>query len=73
MFMLIFSRFIMLRGSSGFYSYAIYEHLKDWPDFDLGETRITFKLRKDRYTCDTVNFLLLFFSQQRCTKACRWP
>ncbi|KAG2698666.1 hypothetical protein I3843_07G160000 [Carya illinoinensis] len=42
-------RFIMLRGSSGFYSYAIYEHLKDWPDFDLGETRITFKLRKDRF------------------------
>lgn len=40
----------MLRGSSGFYSYAIYEHLKDWPDFDLGETRITFKLRKDKYT-----------------------
>lgn len=42
-------RFIMLRGSSGFYSYAIYEHLKDWPDFDLGETRITFKLRKDKF------------------------
>jgi hypothetical protein len=40
----------MLRGSSGFYSYAIYEHLKDWPDFDIGETRITFKLRKDKYS-----------------------
>ena len=42
-------RFVMLRGSSGFYSYGIYEHLKDWPDFDIGETRITFKLRKDKY------------------------
>ncbi|KAI4337576.1 hypothetical protein L6164_015974 [Bauhinia variegata] len=42
-------RFIMLRGSSGFYSYAIYEHLNGWPDFDLGETRITFKLRKDKF------------------------
>lgn len=42
-------RFIVLRGSSGFYSYAIYEHLKDWPDFDIGETRITFKLRKDKF------------------------
>ncbi|KAF3447275.1 hypothetical protein FNV43_RR12455 [Rhamnella rubrinervis] len=42
-------RFVMLRGSSGFYSYATYEHLKDWPDFDLGETRITFKLRKDKF------------------------
>ncbi|GAV85402.1 Rhamnogal_lyase domain-containing protein [Cephalotus follicularis] len=42
-------RFIMLRGSSGFYSYAIYEHLKEWPGFSLGETRITFKLRKDKF------------------------
>ncbi|XP_062116129.1 probable rhamnogalacturonate lyase B isoform X3 [Humulus lupulus] len=42
-------RFILLRGSSGFYSYGIYEHLKDWPDFDIGETRITFKLRKDKF------------------------
>ncbi|KAK9271338.1 hypothetical protein L1049_026928 [Liquidambar formosana] len=42
-------RFIMRRGSSGFYSYAIYEHLKEWPAFNLGETRITFKLRKDKF------------------------
>lgn len=42
-------RFIMLRGSSGFYSYAIYEHLEDWPAFNLDETRIAFKLRKDKF------------------------
>ncbi|KAK4559995.1 hypothetical protein RGQ29_008972 [Quercus rubra] len=42
-------RFIMLRGSSGFYSYAIYEHLTDWPAFSLDETRIAFKLRKDKF------------------------
>ncbi|OIW14564.1 hypothetical protein TanjilG_14950 [Lupinus angustifolius] len=42
-------RFIMLRGSSGFYSYAIYEHLQDWPAFNLDETRIAFKLRKDKF------------------------
>ncbi|XP_022727817.1 probable rhamnogalacturonate lyase B isoform X1 [Durio zibethinus] len=42
-------RFIMLRGSSGFYSYAIYEHFKEWPGFELGETRFTFKLRKDKF------------------------
>ncbi|OMO57560.1 Rhamnogalacturonate lyase [Corchorus olitorius] len=42
-------RFIMLRGSSGFYSYAIYERLKDWPGFNLPETRIVFKLRKDKF------------------------
>ncbi|MED6216757.1 hypothetical protein PIB30_010788 [Stylosanthes scabra] len=42
-------RFIMLRGTSGFYSYAIYEHLSDWPAFNLDETRIAFKLRKDKF------------------------
>ncbi|XP_057729726.1 rhamnogalacturonate lyase B-like isoform X1 [Arachis stenosperma] len=42
-------RFIMLRGTSGFYSYAIYEHLSEWPAFNLDETRIAFKLRKDKF------------------------
>ncbi|CAH9128690.1 unnamed protein product [Cuscuta epithymum] len=44
-------RFILLRGSSGFYSYAIYEHVgsPDWPAFSIGETRIAFKLRKDKF------------------------
>ncbi|KAJ4701499.1 Rhamnogalacturonate lyase family protein [Melia azedarach] len=42
-------RFIMLRGSSGFYSYAIYEHLVEWPAFSLGQTRLTFKLRKEKF------------------------
>ncbi|KAJ7958892.1 Rhamnogalacturonate lyase family protein [Quillaja saponaria] len=53
-------RFILLRGSSGFYSYAIYEHLKEWPDFDLGETRITFKLRKDKF-----NYMAVADNRQR--------
>ncbi|KAL2242188.1 UNVERIFIED_CONTAM: hypothetical protein Sindi_0336800 [Sesamum indicum] len=42
-------RFVMLRGSSGFYTYAIYEHLEGWPGFNLDETRIVFKLRKDKF------------------------
>ncbi|RWW65835.1 hypothetical protein BHE74_00026838 [Ensete ventricosum] len=42
-------RFVMLRGSSGFYTYAIYEHLQGWPDVNLGETRVAFKLRKDKF------------------------
>ncbi|XP_048331249.2 rhamnogalacturonate lyase B [Ziziphus jujuba] len=42
-------RFIMLRGCSGFYTYAIYEHQKEWPAFNLDETRIAFKLRKDKF------------------------
>ncbi|KAK6277707.1 hypothetical protein POUND7_018030 [Theobroma cacao] len=41
--------FIVLRGSSGFYSYAIFEHLKEWPGFNLPQTRIVFKLRKDKF------------------------
>ncbi|KAL0812927.1 hypothetical protein Bca101_069370 [Brassica carinata] len=42
-------RFVMLRGSSGFYTYAIYEHLKEWPAFSIAETRIAFKLRKEKF------------------------
>ncbi|KAK4747511.1 hypothetical protein SAY87_014097 [Trapa incisa] len=42
-------RFIVLRGTPGFYSYAIYEHLPEWPPFEIIETRITFKLRKDKF------------------------
>ncbi|GFY96055.1 rhamnogalacturonate lyase family protein [Actinidia rufa] len=42
-------RFIMLRGSSGFYSYAIYEHLEDMPSFVLYETRIAFMLKIDKF------------------------
>ncbi|KAG8377399.1 hypothetical protein BUALT_Bualt08G0029000 [Buddleja alternifolia] len=44
-------RFILLRGCSGFYSYAVYEHVgsMEWPAFSLGETRIAFKLRKDKF------------------------
>ncbi|XP_047964301.1 probable rhamnogalacturonate lyase B [Salvia hispanica] len=44
-------RFVLLRGSSGFYTYAIYEHVgsPEWPAFSLGETRIAFKLRKEKF------------------------
>ncbi|XP_020530602.1 probable rhamnogalacturonate lyase B isoform X1 [Amborella trichopoda] len=42
-------RFILLRGCSGFYTYAIYEHLEGWPAFYLSQTRIVFKLRKDKF------------------------
>lgn len=42
-------RFSLLRGSSGFYTYAIYERPSGWSDFSLNQTRVTFKLRKDRF------------------------
>ncbi|KAM7515832.1 hypothetical protein LguiA_005415 [Lonicera macranthoides] len=39
-------RYIMLRGSPGFYSYGIFERLKGWPDVHIGQARIAFKLQK---------------------------
>ncbi|KAL3613580.1 hypothetical protein CASFOL_042614 [Castilleja foliolosa] len=42
-------RFIVLRGVSGFYSYAILEHLEGWPDLNIDEARITFKLHQDKF------------------------
>ncbi|XP_026399503.1 probable rhamnogalacturonate lyase B isoform X1 [Papaver somniferum] len=42
-------RYVMLKGSSGFYTYGIYEHLSGWPDFNLNRTRVAFKLRKDKF------------------------
>lgn len=39
-------RYIMLRGSSGFYTYAIYDRPKDWPGFTLANTRLALKLNK---------------------------
>ncbi|KAI5403055.1 probable rhamnogalacturonate lyase B isoform X2 [Lathyrus oleraceus] len=53
-------RFIMLRDSSGFYTYAIYEHLKEWPAFDLDNTRVAFKPRKDKF-----NYMVIADNRQR--------
>lgn len=50
-------RFIMMRGASGFYSYSIFEHLQGWPDLDIDEARIAFKLRQDMYV--TIHFSIL--------------
>lgn len=42
-------RYIILRGASGFYSYAVFEHLEGWPDLNIDEARIAFKLRQDMF------------------------
>ncbi|CAN8230684.1 unnamed protein product [Cochlearia groenlandica] len=42
-------RFIMRKNVNGFYSYAIFEHLDEWPAFNLPQTRIVYKLRKDKF------------------------
>ncbi|BBN12847.1 rhamnogalacturonan endolyase [Marchantia polymorpha subsp. ruderalis] len=39
-------RFVLVRGHSGFYTYAIYSRSSGWPDFDMGQTRVCFKLRE---------------------------
>ncbi|KAI3832436.1 hypothetical protein MKX03_020670 [Papaver bracteatum] len=42
-------RYVMLKGLSGFYTYSIYEHENGMPDFNLNTTRVSFKLRKDKF------------------------
>ncbi|KAL5714694.1 rhamnogalacturonan endolyase [Ranunculus cassubicifolius] len=42
-------RFVMMRDQPGFYSYAIYEHLKGWPAFGLAQTRIVMKLSDPKF------------------------
>ncbi|GFP94449.1 rhamnogalacturonate lyase [Phtheirospermum japonicum] len=42
-------RFIVRRGVSGFYSYTIFEHLEGWPDLNIDEARIAFKLHQDKF------------------------
>nr|XP_029123451.1 probable rhamnogalacturonate lyase B isoform X1 [Elaeis guineensis] len=42
-------RFVVLQGSSGFYTYAIFEHQEGWPEFDIGVLRVAFKLRNDKF------------------------
>ncbi|KAL0463421.1 UNVERIFIED_CONTAM: hypothetical protein Slati_0229700 [Sesamum latifolium] len=44
-----FDTFIVLNGVSGFYSYSIFEHLKGWPDLNVDEARIAFKLHQDMF------------------------
>ncbi|XP_047055399.1 rhamnogalacturonate lyase B-like [Lolium rigidum] len=42
-------RLVMLRGSSGFYCYAIFEHANSWPALNITEARLAFKLNTARF------------------------
>ncbi|XP_019058445.1 PREDICTED: probable rhamnogalacturonate lyase B [Tarenaya hassleriana] len=42
-------RFVMLRNSSGFYTYAIFERLEGWPAVEVDNIRIAFKLNEDKF------------------------
>ncbi|KAK1574839.1 hypothetical protein Q3G72_000309 [Acer saccharum] len=53
-------RFILRRGSSGFYYYAILEREKGWPDVDMDQTRIVFKLQQEMF-----HFMAITDSRQR--------
>ncbi|KAL0379038.1 UNVERIFIED_CONTAM: hypothetical protein Sradi_3209300 [Sesamum radiatum] len=39
----------MLRGCSGFYSYAIFERLEGWPDVNISQGRIALKLQHNLF------------------------
>jgi rhamnogalacturonan endolyase len=39
----------MLKGSSGFYCYAILEHASGWPALSIAEARLAFKLNTAKY------------------------
>ncbi|KAL0343019.1 UNVERIFIED_CONTAM: hypothetical protein Sangu_1189300, partial [Sesamum angustifolium] len=45
----VFDKFVMLRGCSGFYSYAIFERLEGWPDVNITQGRIAFKLQHNLF------------------------
>ncbi|XP_031249886.1 probable rhamnogalacturonate lyase B isoform X1 [Pistacia vera] len=42
-------RYIMRRGVSGLYAYAIMEREPGWPDVDMDQIRAVFKLQKDKF------------------------
>ncbi|CAK9320533.1 unnamed protein product [Citrullus colocynthis] len=42
-------RYILRRGDSGFYSYGIFERLDGWPQIDVDQIRIAYKLRGDKF------------------------
>ncbi|KAL9245597.1 hypothetical protein vseg_019228 [Gypsophila vaccaria] len=43
------NRYVMLRGSSGFYSYAIFERLQGWPPLQIDQIRTVYKLENDKF------------------------
>ncbi|RCV36340.1 hypothetical protein SETIT_7G310700v2 [Setaria italica] len=42
-------RIVVLKGSSGFYCYAIFEHASNWPAMNISEARLAFKLNTDKF------------------------
>ncbi|KAJ8451741.1 hypothetical protein Cgig2_007224 [Carnegiea gigantea] len=42
-------RFVMLRGSSGFYSYAVFKREEGWPALAVSQIRAVYKPRSDKF------------------------
>ncbi|XP_010496219.1 PREDICTED: uncharacterized protein LOC104773335 [Camelina sativa] len=42
-------RYIIRKNTSGIYAYGIFERLPEWPEFDMGQVRIVFKLDQDKF------------------------
>lgn len=42
-------RYIMLRNYPGFYTYSILERLDGWPEVEIGQIRIVYKLQQDKF------------------------
>ncbi|KAE8010477.1 hypothetical protein FH972_006845 [Carpinus fangiana] len=43
-------RYILRRGISGYYSYAVFERLEGWPEVGIDQIRIVYKLRSDKFS-----------------------
>lgn len=42
-------RYIMLRNYSGFYTYSILERPNGWPEVEIGQIRVVYKLQQDKF------------------------
>ncbi|KAL6659129.1 hypothetical protein ACP70R_003169 [Stipagrostis hirtigluma subsp. patula] len=42
-------RLVILKCSSGFYCYSIFEHATDWPSLNISVARLAFKLNVDKF------------------------
>lgn len=42
-------RYIVKGDVAGVYVYTVYEHRAEWPAFEIGETRLAFKLNADKF------------------------
>lgn len=42
-------RYIIRTNTSGIYAYGVFERLSEWPEVEMGQVRLVFKLNTDRY------------------------